>query len=231
MIKKTHKGIPFYEFEQLQDFRGTLRHAVFTKHTDIKNSEIVKKTLGTEDEPVFFSKQLHGAKTHVIKINRNKNLEGDVLITAAKNIPLVIRIADCASVFLFDPDKKAIANIHAGWRGIAKRVIGTAIEKMRSVFGSKSESIFACISPMIGPCCCVFSNPFQELPKFMHEYIAEENMVNLWAAAENHLRECGIKESKIENPRICTACNPEDFFSLRRSKKEQERFGTAIMLL
>ena len=72
-----------------------------------------------------------------------------------------------------------------------------------------------------------FSNPEIELPKFLHNYIAEENHVNLWAIAESHLRECGVKQAHIENPRICTFCNPEHFNSFRRDKTD-ERFCTVL---
>ena len=99
---------------------------------------------------------------------------------------------------------------------------------MTDVFNSKPKNILAGISPMLGVCCSVFSDPKNELPEFLHNYIAEENHVNLWAIAEGQLRECGILQNHIENPRICTLCNPENFYSHRRGDKN--RFCTIIML-
>lgn len=234
MIRKTHENLPFYEYELFQSFRNTLRHAVVSRHIDINNSGLIKNILNTDSSIISLNQQLHGThawlvkKTHVENINNIKQ-DGDILITDEPNIPLMIRIADCASIILFDPSKKIIANIHAGWRGMAKRAIHKTIKTMKNSFGCRNSNIFAAISPMLGPCCSFFSNPEEELPKALHKYISEENHVNLWAVAEGHLRECGIKKDHIENPRICTYCHPENFYSYRR-EGDAGRFGTIVML-
>lgn len=229
MLKKTLDGIPFYEFELFQEFRGGLRHAVFTRHSPIDRTDGIQNILETNAQPLSFKNQLHGTKIVNVIPTKARIYEGDVFITEFSNLPLMIRIADCASILIFDPVKKVIANIHAGWRGLAKRAIHKTIEKLSAHYGSQREDLIACISPMIGPCCCRFSNPYKELPRFMHKYIGEENMVDLWAAAEGHLRECGVLPEHIENPRMCTSCHPEDFFSYRR-EGDIGRFATAIML-
>ena len=131
---------------------------------------------------------------------------------------------------LFDPRNKVIANIHAGWRGITAQVISKTVKRLTERFAGKREDIIACISPMIGPCCCEFSDPENELPKFMHPYILEENHMDLWGAVEGQLISCGVQKTNIENARTCTFCNPEDFHSHRRDKEKAGRFGTAIML-
>jgi YfiH family protein len=231
MLRKEKDGIPFFEFELFQEFRGGLRHAVFTRHMNINDKEKIQKIL---DAPAFapqlsFKNQLHGNDICIIEDEIKHN--GDILMTSNPETPLIIRIADCASIMIFDPVKKAIANIHAGWRGFAKRAIHKTIEEFCARYGSQKENLLAGISPMIGPCCYCFSDPYNELPSHLHRFIAKENIVNLWAAAEEHLRECGILPSHIENPRICTACHPEDFYSYRlRREGDSGRFGTAIML-
>lgn len=235
MIRKISAGIPFYEFEIFQQFRGGLEAAVFTRHSDISSPPVVQTIFETDAQPVAFKNQLHGTQIQAVSLRtrfagtRRSNLEGDVLITRRSQIPLVIRIADCASILLFDPTKKIIANIHAGWRGLAKKVIQHAINKLHQRFGVRSENIFAGISPMLGSCCSRFTEPKKELPAFLHKYILNENLIDLWSAAEDQLHGCGIPENQIENPRICTFCNPKDFFSYRR-EGDSGRFGTAIML-
>lgn len=237
MVRKEKGGIPFFEFELFQEFCGGLRHAVFTRQTNINHATEIQKILQTDAPPLSFKNQLHGTQMHVVSLRAKvpacrqagSNLEGDILITQRLRTPLIIRIADCASIMIFDPVKKAIANIHAGWRGLAKRAIHKTIEEFCARYGSQREDLLAGMSPMIGPCCYRFSDPRTELPNFFHRYITEENTVDLWAIAEEHLRECGILASHIENPRMCTACHLEDFFSYRR-EGDSKRFGTAIML-
>lgn len=234
MLKKNLDGIPFYEFELFQKFRGGLRHAVFTRHSDISSPLIIQKIFKTDAYPIAFKNQLHGTKIVNVIPAKASIYEGDAFITKFSNLTLVIRIADCASIILYDPKKRIIANIHAGWRGLAQKIIHKTIDRMGKRFGTKSKNLLAAISPMIGPCCCRFSDPYKELPRFMHQYIAEENMVDLWATVESHLHECGVLPKHIENPRVCTSCHPEDFFSFRREgscRNKMGRFATAIMLI
>ncbi|MBI2638517.1 polyphenol oxidase family protein [Candidatus Peregrinibacteria bacterium] len=248
MIRKIAAGIPFYEFEIFQQFRRGLKHAVFTRHSDILTPKTVQTIFETNAHPVAFKNQLHGTKLHIIPAQFNEKkvaqprlginclaslrlglFEGDIFVTSEQQIPLVIRIADCASILLFDPTKKIIANIHAGWRGLAAKIIHRTIQKLQQRFLVRPENIFAGISPMLGPCCSRFTEPKKELPNFLHQYILQKNMVNLWSITESQLRECGVLKKHIENPRICTSCNPENFFSYRR-EGDSGRFGTAIML-
>lgn len=229
MLRKIKDGVPFFEFELFQEFRGGLRHAVFTRHTDINDKEKIQNILDAPKSslPLSFKTQLHGNDICIIEDGIKHN--GDIFITSNSKTSLLIRIADCASIMIFDPVKKVIANIHAGWRGLAKRAIHKTVEKFCMRYDSQRQDLLACISPMIGPCCYCFSDPHRELPVVLHRYIAEKNMVNLWTAAEEHLQECGILASHIENPRVCTACHPEDFYSYRR-EGDSGRFGTVIML-
>lgn len=216
-------------------YKRKLQSAVFSRRDDIQNKQWIQDFFESEHPPASFFEQLHGTEIEIIHKDHAANWNdverrGDVLITNVPGIPLMIRIADCASVMLFDPVQHVVANIHAGWRGISARIIHKTIARLEEHFGSHRSDIVAAISPMLGPCCSRFSDPFNELPKFMYHHINEENFVNLWAALEEHLHECGIPKEQIENPRICTFCHPEDFFSYRR-EGNAGRFATAIMMI
>lgn len=235
MIRKNLRGVSFYEFGGFQKFRGVLRHAVLTRHSDIASPESIQTVLETQAAPVALHNQLHGTRLHIIastfrQAHGDMGLEGDALATAQTGFPLIIRIADCASIMLFDPVKKVIANIHAGWRGLAAEVIRQTVRQLQQRFGVRSENLFAAISPMLGLCCSRFSNPEKELPEFLHFYIGKNNHVDLWAIVEAQLAQCGVPETHVENARICTFCHPEEFVSYRR-EGDGKRFATAIMLL
>ncbi|MEK9133045.1 MAG: polyphenol oxidase family protein [Patescibacteria group bacterium] len=212
------------QFKNILQFSDRVRHCVLSRHEKLEDAQ---KNLGAAIPPIQFESQLHGADSIIVKCEKlSKN--GDALMTNKPGLPILIRTADCASVMLFDPVKNVIANIHAGWRGTAQKIVHATIQKMHEAFGCNARDLMAGISPSIGSCCAVFTKPYEELPKFLHTYITEENTFNLWAAIEGQLCECGVKN--IENPRICTMCNPEDFYSYRRGDKEK-RSGTAIMLV
>ena len=78
---------------------------------------------------------------------------GDGLMTAEARILLTIRTADCMPVLLVDPQRRAVAAVHAGWRGALARVIEKAVGDMRRTFGSDPLSLIALLGPTIHPCC------------------------------------------------------------------------------
>ncbi|MCG3149707.1 MAG: hypothetical protein PCFJNLEI_03172 [Verrucomicrobiae bacterium] len=68
----------------------------------------------------------------------------DALVTRRPNLPLIIRCADCAPVFLVDRQTPAIALIHSGKKGTLANVVGETLQHIRADL--------AVIGPCIGPC-------------------------------------------------------------------------------
>lgn len=236
MIKKISNNVPLYQYELFASQAPKIRHAVYTRATDITDPKAVTTAIqATELQGALcrFDQQLHGDIVWIVREHSEiaEPHTGDAMITKLKKTPLLIRVADCASIMLFDPHKEVIANIHAGWRGLAAHIIKKTVGLMHERFHSNPTDILATISPMLGPCCARFTTPEQELPKHMHPFILEENLVDLPGAAESQLKASGIQDSHIENAHICTACSIEEFHSYRREKLNRGRFGTVIMLV
>jgi len=78
---------------------------------------------------------------------------GDALMTHDPGILLVIQTADCVPVLLADTGNRAIAAVHAGWRGTLKRIVEKTLGRMRMEFGTRPEDILAALGPGIGKCC------------------------------------------------------------------------------
>jgi polyphenol oxidase len=78
---------------------------------------------------------------------------GDGLMTSEPGVLLTIRIADCLPVLLVDPQKRAVAAIHSGWRGALARVIEKAVGDLRRSFGSDPHDLIAALGPSIRACC------------------------------------------------------------------------------
>jgi len=78
--------------------------------------------------------------------------------------------------------------------------------------------VTAAIGPSIGPCCYEVGDdvaaPYRER---FGAGIMRGRKLDLWQAAERELREAGV--AQIERLDVCTACNPELFFSHRRDGK------------
>ena len=155
----------------------------------------------------------------------------DGVVTNLSGLALVIQVADCQAVMMADPHKKVIANVHSGWRGSLKNIIGKCVDVMTGKFGCRPENILAGISPSLGPCCAEFIHFRKEIPQNFWQYKhPDRNDFDFWALSCDQLLEKGLRHDHIKNMSLCTRCRPEQFFSFRRAKKNG-RFACAIGLM
>lgn len=252
--------ISVYEFEHFKK-DAHIVHGVFTRdggtsrgafdslniginsgdeHTAIVNNRkrIIRK-LGMK--PLVFLNQVHGDEIRVLKNDDNdlpetfepgkETYRADAVITDMKDVFLVIQVADCQAVMLYDPEKEIIANIHSGWRGSVKNIIGSCIERMVLEFGCRPQKIMAGISPSLGPCCSEFINYKDEIPQHLWKYkIGDTNYFNFWELSADQLMEKGVNKKNIENMECCTKCNTKRFYSYR-GEKTTGRFACVISMM
>jgi copper oxidase (laccase) domain-containing protein len=93
--------------------------------------------------------------------------------------------------------------------------------------GGRPESFLAAVGPSIGPCCYEVDKPViaqldQAFTGRWGAWVKSVGpgkwMLDLWAANEEQLREAGIRGDRISNPRLCTGCRTDLFYSYRRGK-------------
>lgn len=78
---------------------------------------------------------------------------GDALLTRQPGILLSVRTADCLPVLVVDLRRRAVAAVHAGWRGALERIVEKSVGEMRRAFGSRPQDLLAAIGPSIRACC------------------------------------------------------------------------------
>jgi len=78
---------------------------------------------------------------------------GDALLTREPGILLSVRTADCLPILITDPRRRAVAAVHAGWRGALERVVEKSVGEMRRAFDSRPQDLLAAIGPGIRVCC------------------------------------------------------------------------------
>ena len=88
------------------------------------------------------------------------------------------------------------------------------------------EHFRAAIGPSIGPCCYEVDKPViarldAAFPGRWGSWVRSRGnngkwMLDLWAANEEQLREAGMRGNRIANPRLCTGCRGDLFYSYRR---------------
>ncbi len=159
--------------------------------------------------------QVHGDV--ILKLDRRPEgrPKADGSMTNVPGLELVVRTADCQAGLFYDPVRRAVAAIHSGWRGSALNIVGKAVAQMHRVYGSQPRDIQVTIGPSLGPCCATFTDPFTELPAFMHAFVRGKN-VDLWALSRRQLADAGVRPEHLELRELCTRCHPERFFSHRR---------------
>lgn len=94
-------------------------------------------------------KQVHGDKiVHTSPHTIDYSSEADAHYTTDENLALCVLTADCFPIFIFDRNQKHIFSIHAGWRGIANRIVIKALQKAKS-FGCDMNNTLVIAGPHI----------------------------------------------------------------------------------
>lgn len=185
-------------------------------HVD-ENRRLLCTELGTESERLCFGRQVHSAD---VRRAHGRGEPGDGLWTDARGEPLLVFTADCLPVAIVRANggAPAIAALHVGWRGLLAGIL----ENAASILGS--GRLAAAIGPGIGPCCYEVgpevADPFRER---FGEHVVTDGRLDLWTSADLALEVAGVED--VHRTDLCTACNPELFFSHRRDEGRTGRQG------
>jgi polyphenol oxidase len=203
-----------------------LRIGIFGKDCAFSSDEECAQSLGFERLAKLH--QVHGNITHVISQPTGFEAKGDGLITSSPHLALSVRWADCQALVIYAPQKKVLGVLHAGWRGMAVKVITKFYETLYQSFGIQPEKTFIGISPSICRHCMEFIDAKAKLPKHLHPFVGNDHL-DLPAAADSELASLGVPKDHIERHPACTRCGEaclpdrQGFWSWRRDKKEDAR--------
>ena len=199
---------------------------------------------GVSCSEVVVGEQVHG--TNVLWVNKENGGQGvlelgtaipavDGFVTQSE-IGLMAFFADCVPLFFYYPELRAVGIAHAGWKGTAQK-IGQKVLECFEEAGGRIEEAWVAIGPSIGPCCysvdervaVQFRANFGETP-FLQRQEDGHYLLDLWEANRILLLEKGVRPENIEVASICTADNPEWFFSHRRDGARTGRMAGWIKI-
>jgi polyphenol oxidase len=196
-----------YRVPELDRFEW-LAHGFGTRHADV---------------PALFPhlallKQIHSSDCVAAEGRSGILGEGDALLEDRPGAVVAVKTADCIPILLVDERRRAVAAVHAGWRGTAAGIAARAVEAMRARFGTAPADLHAAIGPGIGKCC------YEVGPEVAARFGAE-GRAHIDLAAANRLRliEAGVTAERIYASNLCTKCAPADFHSFRRDKEAAGR--------
>lgn len=179
-------------------------------------------------------RQIHSDRVLNTRAICDREAEGDALITDEIGKSIGVRTADCVAILLLDCQKRAVAVIHAGWKGTAANLVEQTLGGMHSSFRSSPSDIYAAIGPCIR-CCCYevgddvaakFASLFPEW-----EPITCKRKLDLSEANCRQMRAAGIRSEHIFDSGLCTTCQTAQFFSYRREPDNPGRMIAAISRL
>lgn len=181
-------------------------------------------------EKIATPKQIHsGLVLEAVSSCGDRFAEGDALVSGEPEVMVGVRTADCVPILLADERTRAVAAVHAGWRGTAQNIAASAVNEMRKRYGSRVEDLHAAVGPSIGPCC------YEVGTDVAHQFgtwcpdlngAARPVRVDLPAINEKQLRDIGIPDVWVSGE--CTFCRPERYYSFRR---EKERAGRMLSFI
>ena len=150
--------------------------------------------------------------------------DGDGLISCTPGLIVGIRTADCVPILIADSRLRAVAAVHAGWRGTATQIVAETLHLMKETFGSRPGDLVAAVGPGIGACCYEvgpevarqFAPMCPEL-----EHVSSKVRLDLPGLNARELRRQGV--SDVWEAAECTFCMPDRYFSFRREKEAAGR--------
>ena len=176
----------------------------------------------------------------------------DALVTSLRGVGVGVRTADCVPVVIYAPDIKAVAAVHAGWKGTLARIASKTVRMMVMDMGADPELMKAAIGACVcGECYevdeslaemfekkglhdCVLRGEFTD-PLGRQEFDPRRPHIDLAAANRKALLTSGLLRRNIQMPELCSRHwhdEPDDtrLPSWRRCPGERQRMVTWIKL-
>ena len=177
-------------------------------------------------------RQVHSDRVVNANALGNRDREGDALITDCIARSIGIRTADCVPILLLDCRTRAIAAVHAGWRGTLAGIVTRTIAKLREDFETDAADLYAAIGPCIRACCYVVdmdvADRFSALFPEWKPPTGNKRSLDLAEANCRQMQEAGMDSQRIFDCELCTMCQSDTFYSFRREPENPGRMVSAI---
>lgn len=197
----------------------------------LKNYEILGAAVGFDPKKLVGAVQVHRDDVRVVTaedwgkgLYLHTDYEADGLVTNVPGTALMVYSADCGTLLFSDGKTGAVGACHAGWRGTALGIAKKTVETMESAFGTRPENLTVALGPCIGACCFETDS---DVPEAMLAALGEDARAAITQKGEKYyvnlktinrlwLLRAGVPAERIDVSPLCTACDPETFWSHRR---------------
>jgi YfiH family protein len=201
-----------------------------------RNYRRLMQAIGCEKLPRYYLHQIHSAEVSVVDHRDFSNsTKGDALVTILPGIVLSVRVADCCPVLVATTDGRAVAAIHAGWRGAVGGAVNAAVAKLQQIADIDPSRLIAAVGPCIGfdafevgrEVLTEFETVFDTEAPIRHEANGK-GRVDLVSACQLQLIRSGLQLQNIDLTDRCTFAHAGEFFSHRSDQGVTGRMAALI---
>jgi hypothetical protein len=210
------------------------------------NRRRVAAAIDARLEDLVFAQQVHGSGVAVVTTaDRGRGAltaetaiaQVDALIVTEPGPVAVILAADCVQLVLFDPVRRVLACVHAGWTGTVRGVTTAVVEQLRAQ-GSDPADLRVGIGPSIHPDryqvgADVVRAAGEAFGPRVDEVISPDGTgawnFDLWTANRIQLAEAGVPAGQIQLAGLDTG--PGTPFFSHRSEAPTGRFAVLARLI
>lgn len=190
-----------------------IRH-LFTRRSEFDYEQVgheLRPTLeqaGFPSDNIVAAEQVHGNRVAVVRDLRIRYIpKVDALVTNLIDVPLVIRVADCGPIYLYDPVRRVVGLVHSGRKGTELNILAETVRVMNESYGTEAADLTVLLGPCIRP------------PHFE---------VNFAATIGQQALKLGIGD--YQDTGLCTAANLDRYYSYRLERGQTGRMWAVLMI-
>jgi YfiH family protein len=202
-----------------------------------ENRRRLTRALEADSARLVSTRQVHGDDVLVVTDDFSPDaplVAADVQVTGRPGWLLTLRFADCVPLLMVHQARRAVAVVHAGWRGTLKGAATAAIVALRERFGADPGGLLVGIGPAVGPCCYEVgeevARQFADRSASISRERGARPRLDLLALNRQTVIAAGVPPAQIEIVDLCTSCRVDLFFSHRAQGFPAGRFCAAIGL-
>ena len=165
--------------------------------------------IGADMGNIVCASQVHGDTVRTVTaadlgigLDEPEPWQADGLVTDIPGVTLAVYSADCLPILLYDPVRRVVGAVHAGWRGTALGIAAKAVERMVDCYGCDRLDILAAVGPGISKCLNA-----------------------------KRLESAGLDPDHIAVSADCTCCLPEKYWSHRYTHGERGSQAAMIAIV
>jgi polyphenol oxidase len=187
-------------------------------------------SFGKTEADLASSYQVHGTEVFVAT-EGGRNHGYDALVTNVPGLLVGVTVADCTPILVYDQRTRAVAAIHAGWRGTVGGIVLNALQTMQRTYDTQPADCLAYVGT------CIDAAHFEVGPEVAAQFADEHKtpdpttgkaFVDLKQANAAQLRAFGLPNSQIELSPYSTILHNADYFSHRLEKSVTGRMLAVI---